>query len=53
MHVDRRFLAWGVFFVDFEGHAEDPKVKRTLNALQEQCEKMIVLGSFPVAQATD
>jgi chorismate mutase/prephenate dehydratase len=38
-----------VFFVDFEGHQEDPKVKRALNALQEHCEELIVLGSFPVA----
>jgi chorismate mutase / prephenate dehydratase len=38
-----------VFFVDFEGHAEDPKVKKTLNALQEHCEQLSVLGSFPIA----
>jgi chorismate mutase/prephenate dehydratase len=38
-----------VFFVDFEGHIEDPKVKRTLSALQEHCEQLTVLGSFPMA----
>src|SRR5262249_51687063 len=38
-----------VFFVDFEGHAEDPKVKRCLAALQEQCEMLTILGSFPIA----
>jgi len=38
-----------VFFVDFEGHAEDPKVKRTLATLEEQSEKLTVLGSFPMA----
>jgi chorismate mutase/prephenate dehydratase len=38
-----------VFFVDFEGHQEDPKVKRALNALQEHCEELTVLGSFPIA----
>jgi len=38
-----------MFFVDFEGHAEDPKVKRTLNSLAEQCEQLTVLGSFPIA----
>jgi chorismate mutase/prephenate dehydratase len=38
-----------VFFVDFEGHVEDPKVKRTLGALQEHCEQLSVLGSFPMA----
>jgi chorismate mutase/prephenate dehydratase len=38
-----------VFFVDFEGHIEDPKVKRTLTALQEHCEQLAVLGSYPMA----
>jgi chorismate mutase/prephenate dehydratase len=38
-----------VFFVDFEGHADDPKVARALKALQEQCEEVNVLGSFPMA----
>ncbi len=36
-----------VFFVDFEGHIEDPKVKRALASLQEHCEEISVLGSFP------
>jgi chorismate mutase/prephenate dehydratase len=38
-----------VFFVDFEGHVEDPKVKRALTNLQEHCEQLSVLGSFPMA----
>ena len=38
-----------VFFVDFEGHVEDPKVKRALNSLQEQAEQLVILGSFPMA----
>jgi len=38
-----------IFFVDFEGHAEDPKVKKALAALQAQCEMLTVLGSFPIA----
>jgi chorismate mutase/prephenate dehydratase len=38
-----------VFFVDFEGHQEDPKVKRTLTALGEHCEQLTILGSFPMA----
>jgi chorismate mutase/prephenate dehydratase len=38
-----------VFFVDFEGHQEDPKVKRALNALHEHCDELTVLGSFPIA----
>jgi chorismate mutase/prephenate dehydratase len=38
-----------VFFVDFEGHIEDSKVKRALSAFQEHCEELTVLGSFPMA----
>jgi len=38
-----------IFFVDFEGHTDDRKVKTTLNALQAQCESMTILGSFPAA----
>jgi chorismate mutase/prephenate dehydratase len=38
-----------MFFVDFEGHVEDPKVKRALNALAEHCEQLTILGSFPIA----
>jgi chorismate mutase/prephenate dehydratase len=39
-----------VFFVDFEGHTDDPKVSKALKALQERCEEVTVLGSFPMAQ---
>lgn len=38
-----------VFFVDFEGHTEDQRVKKTLSALKEHCEQVVVLGSFPMA----
>jgi chorismate mutase/prephenate dehydratase len=38
-----------MFFVDFEGHIEDPKVKRALNALETHCEQLVTLGAFPIA----
>src|SRR6185312_5062091 len=38
-----------MFFVDFEGHIEDPRVKRTLQSLEEQCQEVTILGSFPMA----
>jgi chorismate mutase/prephenate dehydratase len=41
-----------VFFVDFEGHVEDAKVARTLKTLQEHCEEMVILGSFPMAEVS-
>jgi chorismate mutase/prephenate dehydratase len=37
------------FFVDFEGHVEDPKVHKALKALTEHCLEVTVLGSFPQA----
>jgi chorismate mutase/prephenate dehydratase len=38
-----------VFFVDFESHHDDPKVKKALASLQEVCEQLSVLGSYPMA----
>lgn len=42
-----------VFFVDFEGHREDPKIKKTLTTLEDLCDSVSVLGSFPMAQASE
>lgn len=42
-----------VFFVDFDGHRDEPKVKRTLAALEELCDTVTILGSFPLARAED
>jgi chorismate mutase/prephenate dehydratase len=37
------------FFVDIDGHAADPEVKRALDELQEHCTLMTILGSYPKA----
>ncbi len=42
-----------VFFVDFEGHRDDPKVKKTLAALEDLCDSVSVLGSFPMAAPSE
>jgi chorismate mutase/prephenate dehydratase len=42
-----------VFFIDFEGHLDDPKVARVFKALQEHCEEVNILGSFPAALPAD
>jgi len=42
-----------VFFVDFEGHREDAKVKKAIAALEGYCDTVSVLGSFPLAQPSD
>jgi len=37
------------FFVDFEGHADDPHVKEALEELGKHCAVLNVLGSYPKA----
>ncbi len=40
--------AWDYyFFVDFQGHREDKKVKQALERLEHMCKFMKVLGSYP------
>ena len=35
------------FFVDFEGHEDNPRVKKTLEKVKENCVFLNVLGSYP------
>ena len=43
-----RVRAWDyVFFVDFEGHAEDAEVSAALKELEQQCRYLQIMGSFP------
>ena len=42
-----------VFFADFDGHHEDPKVKKALKSLEDVCESVSVLGSFPAAKPAE
>jgi chorismate mutase/prephenate dehydratase len=42
-----------VYFLDFEGHRDDPKVKKALSGLEGVCDEVSLLGSFPVAQVSD
>ncbi len=43
--------AWEYFFfIDFDGHYEDPKVVKTLSELSQHCNFVKVLGSFPNAE---
>jgi chorismate mutase/prephenate dehydratase len=41
------------FFVDIEGHADDPHVKEALAQLEEHCLLLRVLGSYPNAGRTE
>ena len=38
-----------IFFVEFEGHHEDAKVKKALTGLESHSDKLSILGSFPIA----
>jgi len=38
------------FFIDLEGHASEPRVKRALKALERSTTIWRVLGSYPVTR---
>lgn len=38
-----------IFFVDVEGHADDAKIKKALSNLEDYCDKLTILGSYPMA----
>lgn len=41
--------AWDYyFFVDFEGHRSDTRVKKALSQLEDMCKYLKVVGSYPV-----
>ncbi len=45
-----KLKAWEyLFFVDLEGHAEDPKVRQALKDLAGHCVALTVLGAYPRA----
>ena len=40
------------FFVDFEGHQEDPRVRDMIEQVKKACNYLKVLGSYPLAETT-
>jgi chorismate mutase/prephenate dehydratase len=42
-----------VFFVDFEGHRDDTRVKKTLQSMEKMCDEINQLGSFPMAKPAE
>jgi chorismate mutase/prephenate dehydratase len=43
-----RKKAWDyLFFVDLEGHRDEPELRKTLEMVAEYCEDMKILGSYP------
>ncbi len=46
-----RKKAWDYyFFVDFQGHIEEEKVKKALGELERECLFLKILGAYPVAR---
>lgn len=42
-----------VFYVDFEGHQDEPMVKAAIEGLRLQCQTVKVLGSYPAAPSPE
>lgn len=43
--------AWDYyFFVDLEGHKDDPRIKKALAELENKCKFLKILGSYPVGE---
>lgn len=42
-----------LFFLDFEGHENDAKTRKTLNALEKKAVALRVLGSYPRSEPVD
>lgn len=42
-----------LFFLDFEGHAKDAKIKRALTALEKKAVRLEVLGSYPRSETVE
>jgi chorismate mutase/prephenate dehydratase len=42
-----------LFFIDFEGHQSDGRIRRTLAQLERRCERLVVLGSYPMSECYD
>ena len=43
-----RKRAWTyVFFADFRGHPDDERVRRALEALEDHCPYVSVIGAYP------
>ena len=41
------------FFVDFDGHPDEPVVAEALGAMRESCQTLKVLGAWPIGERVD
>jgi chorismate mutase/prephenate dehydratase len=42
-----------LFFLDIEGHVEDPPVQKALELVRKRCERLDVLGSYPRSECIE
>jgi chorismate mutase/prephenate dehydratase len=40
-----------IFFVEFEGHRDDLRVRRAISSLEKRCKRVVILGSYAAAAA--
>ncbi len=46
--------AWEyVFFIDVLGHVDEPKIRKAIDQLANQCKELKILGSFPCGELED
>ena len=41
-----------LFFLDFEGHVSDTKIKKTLKQLEAMADRLEILGSYPRSETS-
>jgi chorismate mutase/prephenate dehydratase len=42
-----------LFFIDIEGHVDDPQVQKAIEAVRKKCERLDILGSYPRSQSIE
>ena len=48
-----RKKAWDYsFYIEFEGHASEPRVRKTLDKMKKRCLELRILGSFPRSESS-
>ena len=49
--ADIKKRAWDYyFFVDLEGHKQEPRIQKALQGLESKCKFLKILGSYPVGE---
>ena len=42
-----------LFFLDVEGHVDDPPVQKALDLVRKRCERLDILGSYPRSECIE